>query len=192
MKKEIWAVIFAMFISMFCVVGLRPDNAVEATVGRASIATVESDYNIRSLQESYTPFIVGEMPKPTPMTLPPTTIPPTTIPPSTLPPTVPPPTVPPTTVPPTTEPVVSGNGDPNDYGSWDRLAQCESGGNWSINTGNGYYGGLQFSLSSWRAVGGTGYPHEHSREHQIAMAQRLHAQGGWRHWPGCSRKFGWI
>ena len=47
---------------------------------------------------------------------------------------------------------------------WDRLAQCESGGNWSINTGNGYYGGLQFSLSTWRAYGGDGYPHQASRE----------------------------
>lgn len=84
-----------------------------------------------------------------------------------------------------------GNGDPNDPASWDRLAQCESGGDWSINTGNGYYGGLQFSLSSWQAVGGTGYPHQASRATQIAMGQRLYAQGGWGHWPGCTRSFGW-
>lgn len=88
-------------------------------------------------------------------------------------------------------PTGSGNGDPNDDASWERLAQCESGGNWSINTGNGYYGGLQFSLSSWRAVGGTGYPHEASRATQIEMGRRLHAQGGWGHWPGCTRSFGW-
>ncbi len=75
-------------------------------------------------------------------------------------------------------------------GVWDRLAQCESGGNWAINTGNGYYGGLQFSLSSWRAVGGAGYPHEASRETQIEMGERLRANGGWRHWPACSRKLG--
>ena len=74
--------------------------------------------------------------------------------------------------------------------AWDRLAQCESGGNWSINTGNGYYGGLQFSLSSWRGVGGSGYPHEHSRETQIAMGERLRAQGGWGHWPSCARQLG--
>ena len=73
---------------------------------------------------------------------------------------------------------------------WDSLAQCEASGNWHINTGNGYYGGLQFSLSSWRAVGGTGYPHEHSREHQIAMGERLRANGGWGHWPSCSRQLG--
>jgi len=92
---------------------------------------------------------------------------------------------------PTPAPAPSGAGDPNDPASWDRLAGCESGGNWAINTGNGYYGGLQFSLGSWRAVGGAGYPHEASRETQIEMGKRLHASGGWRHWPGCTRKFGW-
>ena len=74
---------------------------------------------------------------------------------------------------------------------WDRLAQCESGGNWAINTGNGYYGGLQFSLSTWRAYGGTGYPHQHSRETQIAVATRLRdAQGGYGAWPHCSSQLG--
>ena len=82
-------------------------------------------------------------------------------------------------------------GDPNDPASWDRLAQCESGGNWAINTGNGYYGGIQFSLSSWRGVGGTGYPHEASRDTQVEMGKRLYAQGGWGHWPACTRSFGW-
>ena len=53
---------------------------------------------------------------------------------------------------------------------WDALAQCESGGNWAINTGNGYYGGLQFNLGTWQAYGGTGYPHQTSRETQIAIA----------------------
>lgn len=109
----------------------------------------------------------------------------------------------PTTVAPTTAapapapipapaPARSGAGDPDDPASWDRLAQCESGGNWAIDTGNGYYGGLQFSLSSWQAVGGTGYPHEASRETQIEMGQRLYnAGGGWSNWPGCTRSFGW-
>jgi hypothetical protein len=130
-----------------------------------------------------------------------TTLPPTTAPPTTARPTpttaAPPPVAEVAAPEPEPEPESvplesgSGNGDPNDYASWDRLAQCESGGNWSINTGNGYYGGLQFSLSSWRAVGGTGYPNEHSRETQIQMGQRLHAQGGWGHWPGCTRSFGW-
>ena len=73
---------------------------------------------------------------------------------------------------------------------WDAIARCESGGNWSINTGNGYYGGIQFSLSSWRAVGGTGYPHQASRATQIAMGERLKAIQGWGAWPTCSRKLG--
>jgi LysM repeat protein len=77
-----------------------------------------------------------------------------------------------------------------DGGVWDRLAQCESGGNWSINTGNGYYGGLQFSLSSWRAVGGQGYPHQASKAEQIARAEALKARQGWGAWPACTKKMG--
>ena len=74
---------------------------------------------------------------------------------------------------------------------WDQLAQCESGGNWAINTGNGYYGGLQFSLSTWRAYGGPGYPHEQSRETQIAIATKLRdANGGYGAWPACSASLG--
>lgn len=73
---------------------------------------------------------------------------------------------------------------------WDRLAQCESSGNWSINTGNGYYGGLQFSLSSWRAVGGSGYPHQASKSEQIARAEKLQAIQGWGAWPACTAKLG--
>ena len=76
-------------------------------------------------------------------------------------------------------------------GVWDRLAECESGGNWHINTGNGYYGGLQFSLSTWRAYGGTGLPSNHSRETQIAIATKLRdASGGYGAWPHCSAKLG--
>ena len=73
---------------------------------------------------------------------------------------------------------------------WDRLAQCESGGNWQINTGNGYYGGLQFLPSTWRAVGGTGLPHQHSREEQIKRAEILLARSGWGQWPACTAKLG--
>lgn len=75
-------------------------------------------------------------------------------------------------------------------GVWDTLAQCESGGRWHVDTGNGYYGGLQFSASSWAAVGGTGLPHQHPRATQIAMAERLLARQGWSAWPRCSRKLG--
>lgn len=74
---------------------------------------------------------------------------------------------------------------------WDRLAQCESGGNWAINTGNGYYGGLQFNLSTWRSYGGTGYPHQNSRETQIAIATKVRdASGGYGAWPGCASSLG--
>jgi resuscitation-promoting factor RpfB len=74
---------------------------------------------------------------------------------------------------------------------WDALARCESGGNWAINTGNGYYGGLQFSLGTWHAYGGTGYPHQHSRATQIAIATKVrNAAGGYGAWPGCAAKLG--
>ena len=76
-------------------------------------------------------------------------------------------------------------------GVWDRLAGCESGGNWHINTGNGYYGGLQFSLGTWHAYGGTGLPSDHSREDQIAVATRLRdASGGYGAWPACAARLG--
>jgi LysM repeat protein len=75
---------------------------------------------------------------------------------------------------------------------WDRLAACESGGNWSINTGNGYYGGLQFMLSTWHAVGGQGYPHQNSREEQIFRAEILLARSGWGQWPQCAAKLGLL
>src|SRR5215207_4205933 len=76
------------------------------------------------------------------------------------------------------------------WSTWKRLAQCESSGNWHINTGNGYYGGLQFSLASWRAVGGKGYPHKASKSEQIRRAEKLKAIQGWGAWQACSRKIG--
>jgi uncharacterized protein YabE (DUF348 family) len=68
---------------------------------------------------------------------------------------------------------------------WDKIAECESGGNWHINTGNGYYGGLQFSAATWHSVGGPGLPHEHSRETQIKYAKILQQRSGWGQW-GCA------
>ncbi len=73
---------------------------------------------------------------------------------------------------------------------FERLAQCESGGNWSINTGNGYYGGIQFSLATWRGIGYAGYPHQASKATQIQAGQKLQARSGWGQWPACSRKLG--
>lgn len=76
---------------------------------------------------------------------------------------------------------------------WDQLAQCEAGGNWSINTGNGFSGGLQFTPSTWAAFGGTQYaPQAHlaTREQQIAVAQKVQAGQGWGAWPACTAQLG--
>ena len=75
---------------------------------------------------------------------------------------------------------------------WDRLADCESGGNWSINTGT-YDGGLQFHPDTWRAYGGAefaAYAHQATREQQITVAERVRADAGWGAWPACSRELG--
>ncbi|RCW39933.1 uncharacterized protein YabE (DUF348 family) [Halopolyspora algeriensis] len=88
---------------------------------------------------------------------------------------------------------VGGKPRPNS-GVWDKLAQCESGGNWQINTGNGYYGGLQFNKQTWDAYGGdqyAAYPHQASREQQIAVATKMRdARGGYGAWPSCSSQLG--
>ena len=76
---------------------------------------------------------------------------------------------------------------------WDDLARCESGGNWAINTGNGYYGGLQFSHGTWHGYGGgefAEYPHEATREEQIIVAERLRAARGYAPWPACRAELG--
>ena len=73
---------------------------------------------------------------------------------------------------------------------WDSLAQCESSGNWGINSGNGFSGGLQFTPSTWAAFGGTGSAANASREQQIAVAERVQAGQGWGAWPACSAKLG--
>ncbi|WP_026306087.1 resuscitation-promoting factor [Smaragdicoccus niigatensis] len=77
--------------------------------------------------------------------------------------------------------------------TWDSIAQCESGGNWAINTGNGYYGGLQFSQGTWDAYGGGAYAGRAdlaSREQQIAIAEKVRAAQGWGAWPSCSSQLG--
>lgn len=115
-----------------------------------------------------------------------TTAPPTTAAPTT---TAPPTTAAPVTAPPPPVPAVTS-------GVWDQIAQCESGGNWSINTGNGYYGGLQFHLSTWLGAGGADfapYPHLATREQQIAVAERVVAAAGGSYsaWAGvCAGRLG--
>jgi resuscitation-promoting factor RpfA len=85
---------------------------------------------------------------------------------------------------------VAGTANAASTSTWDKLAKCESGGNWKINTGNGYYGGLQFSPRTWRAHGGKGMPHKASKSEQIRVAERVLAKQGWKAWPSCSRKLG--
>jgi hypothetical protein len=87
-------------------------------------------------------------------------------------------------------PLALGTGTANaDSGvNWDAVAKCESGGNWSIATGNGYYGGLQFNMGTWRANGGTGSPHQASREEQIRVAENVVRTQGIGAWPVCGRR----
>jgi hypothetical protein len=82
--------------------------------------------------------------------------------------------------------VASAANPPN----WDAIAQCESGGNWQANTGNGAYGGLQFKPATWVQYGGVGNPAAASREQQIAVANRLFADQGVEPWPKCGAQSG--
>jgi resuscitation-promoting factor RpfB len=80
-------------------------------------------------------------------------------------------------------------------GVWDQIAKCESGGNWHINTGNSFYGGLQFTISTWNAFGGQQYASRAdlaTKSEQIAIAKKTQASQGWNAWPACSRKIGLI
>lgn len=69
--------------------------------------------------------------------------------------------------------------------AWVRVAACESGGRWHLNTGNGYYGGLQFTLPTWRGFGGVGRPDEATPAEQVRVAERVLAVQGWGAWPVC-------
>jgi hypothetical protein len=86
-----------------------------------------------------------------------------------------------------------GGGGGSGWTVWDSLAQCEAGGNWAANTGNGYYGGLQFSLSTWLGYGGGEFaywPYQATREQQIIVGERVVAGQGWGAWPYCSSTLG--
>lgn len=77
--------------------------------------------------------------------------------------------------------------------TWQRLAMCESSGRWHINTGNGYYGGLQISAGTWRAYGGRHFaslPNRASKSQQTTVATRIKRHQGWRAWPSCSARIG--
>lgn len=88
---------------------------------------------------------------------------------------------------------LTGSAEAASTATWDRLAQCESSGNWSINTGNGYYGGLQFAQGTWEGFGGTQYAERAdlaTKQQQIAIAEKVLATQGWGAWPACSAKLG--
>lgn len=76
------------------------------------------------------------------------------------------------------------------WGIFEAIASCESGGNWAISTGNGFYGGIQFTLQSWHGVGGTGYPHQNSKLEQIYRGVLLQRAQGWGAWPHCRHAAG--
>lgn len=155
---------------------------------------------------SPTPTVAMQTPTPTPIPPTPTTTPPTTISPTpiitststptpSLAKTSPSPTQTPVlpTATPTPTPVPTNAPaavDPNSDEVWDRLAICEAGGNWSIDTGNGYFGGLQFNQGAWESVGGTGNPAQASREEQITRGKMLQQKRGWGAWGGCSAQLG--
>lgn len=90
---------------------------------------------------------------------------------------------------------VGGDGGGGDAPSDEELAmlrRCESGGDYTVDTGNGYYGGYQFAAETWWAMGYPGYPNEAAAEVQDDAVRHLHARSGWYPWPGCARSFGWI
>ena len=87
----------------------------------------------------------------------------------------------------------AANAAPADSGTWDALAECEANGDWHINTGNGFYGGLQFQQSTWEGYGGTEYAPRAdlaTREQQIEIGERTLEGQGWGAWPACSSSLG--
>lgn len=87
-----------------------------------------------------------------------------------------------------TPPPAGGSSSSDDV--WLKLAECESHQNWNADTGNGYYGGLQFSQGAWNSVGGVGLPSHSSKEEQIIRGKMLQNARGWSPWGGCSKKLG--
>lgn len=88
---------------------------------------------------------------------------------------------------------VAGPASAAETKTWERLAECESDGDWDTNTGNGYYGGLQFSDGTWDAFGGekfAGLAHKASKAEQIRIAEKILDEQGWDAWPSCSSELG--
>ena len=163
-------------------------DQVEASAGAADTSLVAEKRNASQvhLQALAAQRTTTTPPPPPPPPTTTTTAPPTT---TTEAPTTTTTEAPPPTENPAPPDTGGGFGDPGDYATWDALAECESGGRWDYSAGP-YYGGLQFSVSTWQSVGGTGMPYEHSRETQIHFGQILQARSGWGQWPHCSSELG--
>ena len=91
---------------------------------------------------------------------------------------------------PTPKPVTAAANAGGDELIWQRLRNCEAGGRYHANSGNGYYGAYQFSARTWRGLGYGGMPHQASPEIQDQAARKLQARSGWGQWPACSRRIG--
>ena len=90
----------------------------------------------------------------------------------------------------TPKPVTAAANAGGDELIWQRLRNCEAGGRYNANSGNGYYGAYQFSAGTWRSLGFSGLPHQASPEIQDQAARKLQARSGWGQWPACSRRIG--
>jgi len=88
------------------------------------------------------------------------------------------------------KPVTAAAPRPTDDSVWQRLRNCEAGGRYDRNSGNGYYGAYQFSAGTWRSLGFKGLPHQAPPEVQDEAARKLQARSGWGQWPACSRRIG--
>jgi hypothetical protein len=91
---------------------------------------------------------------------------------------------------PTPKPVIAASPRPNEDQLWQRLRNCEAGGRYDRNSGNGYYGAYQMSAGTWRSLGYKGLPHQAAPEVQDEAARKLQARSGWGQWPACSRRIG--
>ncbi len=184
--------IIGITIALLLVENTEPAFSDEALVH--DITQTPAEIEGLSFNPSLLPQIqfetVHSTPTPTPSPIP-TSTPtpePTQIPTPTIIPTETP--IPTATPTPTPEPPTPAPIDPNSDIIWDSLAACESGGNWQINTGNGYFGGLQFSQGAWNSVGGAGSPSDASREEQISRGKLLQQIRGWGAWGACAKKLG--
>ena len=92
--------------------------------------------------------------------------------------------------PPNPRPVTAAAPRPNEDQIWQRLRNCEAGGRYDRNSGNGYYGAYQMSAGTWRSLGYKGLPHQAAPEVQDEAARKLQARSGWGQWPACSRRIG--